>query len=84
MTLQLIPTPVPADMANAVDSLAEGIKAGEVGGLALIVVLKNRRFFVDCFGSMARDPHAARGYTLALDDCLRNIAQRKLDTHTTR
>lgn len=81
--MQLVQTPSPPDLRQFVADLAEGVEAGDITGMGAIVVLKGRRFFVDVFGSMARDPYAARGYVLELDDCLREIGKRRKNTNTT-
>lgn len=81
---QLVPTPIPEDMLTACNDLLEGVVSGEITGLGVVVVLRRRRFFVDCFGEMVRDPHGARGWVASLDDCLREIGLRKYDTDTTR
>jgi hypothetical protein len=84
MPLILVPTLIQPQLKAAAHDILEGVEAGEITGLGVVVVLKERRFFVDVIGSVARDPHAARGYVAALDDCLREIAHRKRDTSTTR
>lgn len=82
--VQLIQAPIPADMANAVENLSDGVRGGHVVGLGLVVILKGRRFFVDCFGTLAREPHSGRGYVAALDDCLRELGRQQIDRSTTR
>jgi hypothetical protein len=52
--------------------------------LGVVAITRGRRFFVDVFGSMVRDPHAARGYVAELDDCLREIGHQRRNTNTTR
>jgi hypothetical protein len=81
---QLVPTPIPADMLSAAENLADGVRTGHVTGLGIVVVLKGRRFFVDCFGTLAREPHSGRGYVAALDDCLREMGRQQRDQPTTR
>lgn len=82
--MQLVSTPIQPDLAQAAADLAEGIQSGEVIGLGVIVQLRGGRFFVDVFGRMVREPHSARGWLLSLDDCLREIGERKKNTDTTR
>jgi hypothetical protein len=82
--VQLIPTMIPSDLRQAAADIKDGVESGEITGLGLVVTLRGGRFFVDCFGRVAREPHHGRGLTLALDDCLREIAARKHGTSTTR
>jgi hypothetical protein len=82
--MHLVPTPVQPDLLRAAEDIREGVTTGEIIGLGVIVQLRGGRFFVDVFGRMLREPHSARGWVLSLDDCLREIAQRKKDTNTTR
>lgn len=84
MAHHLIHTPLHPDLARVASDINDGVQAREIVGLGVVVMLRGNRFFVDAFGSMTRDPHAARGYVAALDDCLREIGARKKDTHTTR
>lgn len=80
---QLMPTPIQADLAQAAIDIGESVASGDINGLAVVVATKNRRFFVDVFGTLARDPHATRGFLASLDDCLRDIGLRKKDRATT-
>jgi hypothetical protein len=82
--LHLIPTPIPSDLRQAASDLKDGVEVGEITGLGVVVTLRGGRFFVDCFGRLAREPHHGRGLVLSLDDCLREIAARKHGTSTTR
>lgn len=79
---QLVPTPVPQDMLVACKDLVEGVSSGDITGLGVIVVLRRRRFFVDCFGELVRDPHGARGWVASLDDCLREIGKQRFGDTT--
>ena len=81
--MQLIPTPIPADLKQAAQDIHDGVSNGHITGLGIIVITRGRRFFVDAFGSIVRDPHAARGYVLSLDDCLREIGSHRRDRTTT-
>lgn len=84
MPLQLVPTPAPPDLHKFVQDLAEGVQAGDVTGLGVVVMMKGRRFFVDVFGQMARFPFESRGMVAELDDCLRDLGRRRKDTDTTQ
>ena len=80
--MQLIHTPIPPDLKEAVEDLRAGIDAGLIIGLAVVVVMRDRRFFVDAFGSLVTDPHAARGYVACLDDCLKDIGRQRKDVNS--
>jgi hypothetical protein len=54
-----------------------------VTGLGVVVLLKRRRYIVDCLGEMARDPTFGRGALQSLDDCLRELVHGKADSKTT-
>ena len=84
MTFQLIANPISPELRSAVDDLVEGVESGHVVGLGIVVVLKRNRFFVDAFGELVRNPHAGRGLIASLDDCLREIGDRRKDVATTR
>jgi hypothetical protein len=79
-----VPTPIPPDMLQAAMDILEGVKSGQITGLGIVVTVRKRRFFVDCFGDLVRDPHGARGWVASLDDCLREIAHRKKNSSTTQ
>lgn len=83
MPLQLVSTPAPPDLERFSQDLAEGVPAGEVLGLGVIVILKGRRFFVDCFGVMARSPFEYIGTLGELEHCLRELGRKRKDTSTT-
>jgi hypothetical protein len=83
MPVQLVQTPIPPDLRAASRDIADGIESGQIVGLGIVVMLKNRRFFVDAFGTLVRDPHAARGYVRSLDDCLRAIGEGRTNSNTT-
>ena len=83
MPYQLVATPIQPDLHAAVRDLVEGVDTGEITGLGVIVTTRHRRFFVDAFGSLTRDPFAPRGYIASLDDCLRDIGQRRRERSTT-
>jgi hypothetical protein len=81
--MRLIPTPVPPDLHQAISDIADGVRDGSITGLGVVVVTRGRRFFVDAFGALVREPDASRGYVAALDDCLREISRKAKDSHTT-
>lgn len=84
MPIHLVPTPIPNDMLAAAEDIMDGVKAGEIIGLGVVVVLRRRRIFADAFGEVARDPLSARGWIRSLDDCLRELSQRHKNSATTQ
>lgn len=83
MPLQLVQSPSPPDIQRAVDDLVAGVQTGDITGLGVVVMLKGRRFFVDCFGQMSRNPFECIGLVGELEQCLREIGRRRKDTNTT-
>lgn len=83
MPFHLVPNQISPGMLEACQDLVEGIESGQVVGLGIVVQLRRNRFFVDVFGDLLRNPHAARGFVASLDDCLREIGRQKRDTSTT-
>lgn len=83
MPLQLVPTPAAPDLNRFAEDLQSGVDSGEVVGLGVVVLLKGRRFFVDCFGLMARFPFENIGTVGELEECLREMGRRRKDTNTT-
>lgn len=81
--MQLVPTPIAPDLRQAAADIHEGIQSGEITGLGVVVIVRGGRFFVDCFGSVARNPHASQGFAMELIHCLHEIGQRKKNTNTT-
>lgn len=74
MPLQLVPLEISPNLLQAAMEIVEGIQAGEIVGLGLVVMLRHRKYFVDAFGELARYPHEARGLVASLDDALREMA----------
>ncbi len=83
MAFQIVPTPISPQLIQAAHDILEGVQSGEITGLGIIVMMKRRRFFVDAFGELVHDPHAARGWVASLDDCLREMGKRKRNSQTT-
>jgi hypothetical protein len=79
----LIHSPVAPDLSAAGADIKQGIDAGRIKGIAVVVDLGRGRFFVDVFGTLVRDPHTARGWVASLDDCLRDLAHRHNESATT-
>lgn len=83
MPFQLVPNQISPGMLDACRDLVDGVESGQVVGIGIIVMLRRNRFFVDAFGELTRNPHAARGFVASLDDCLREMGRSKKDTNTT-
>lgn len=83
MPLQLVHTPAPPDLGRFAQDLLEGVESGDVTGLGVVVMLKGRRFFVDCFGQMSRNPFECIGLVGELEHCLRELGRKRRDTSTT-
>jgi hypothetical protein len=81
--IELIETPIPPDMEVAAENIVEGVRNGMIVGLGIVVVLKGRRFFVDAFGTLLREPHSGRGYVASLDDFLHDLGSHQRDRSTT-
>ncbi len=83
MALHLVHSPAQADLRTFAQDLMDGVQAGEISGLGVVVMLRGRRFFVDAFGLMARNPYECIGLVGELEECLREIGRRRKDTNTT-
>lgn len=83
MPLQLIHALAPPDLARFAAELPEAVASGDIVGLGVIVVARGRRFWVDCFGQMARMPWEYVGLVGELEHCLREMGRARKDTNTT-
>ncbi len=81
--MQLVPTPIANDLRQAAADINEGVESGEITGIGIVAIVRGGRFFVDAFGSVARNPHAAQGFAMELIHCLHEIGRRKKNTNTT-
>lgn len=84
MTHTLIHDHVSQDTVEAFDHLLKAAKDGQIVGVVFGVALRRGRYYVDCSGSLARDPTLGRGVVAALDDYLGAMVHRKLDQATSR
>jgi hypothetical protein len=82
--MELVHTPIQQDLLAACADLTEGVKAGHIIGLGVVVQLRGGKFFVDALGRMTKQPHSARGWLLSLDDCLRKMGDERREHGTTR
>ena len=77
-SLHLVPPRAASDLAKFAADLSKEVAAGEIVGLAVVVLRRDRRFFVDAFGTVVGNPHESRGLVAALDDRMRELG-RQLD-----
>lgn len=70
-------------MIEAVDQISQGVKDGNVVGIAFVLVMRRRRFMVNCAGVAAQNPSDTRGMVCALDDELMRMVQGRADAATT-
>jgi hypothetical protein len=66
----LIPDHVSHDTLLALKQLTDGVRKGEVIGLAFAAALKRRAYIVNTTGECWRNPTWSRGIIAALDDQL--------------
>jgi hypothetical protein len=83
MTYQLIRDHISHDTVEALETLTEAARQGQVVGIVYGVVLKGRKFFVDTAGSLTRDVTFARGVVAAIDDELCDILHGRADAGPT-
>lgn len=81
--MELVREHISSDTVEALQQLLDGAHKGEVIGLAMVVMLKRRRYIVDCSGEACRSPTFARGAVQALDDELRSRIWHESDNDTT-
>lgn len=81
--MELVQTPIQPDLLAGSKDIVEGIESGHIVGLAVVVQLRGGKFFVDVMGRMSKQPHSARGWVLALDDYLRDLAGQRNHRSTT-
>lgn len=66
----LIPDYVSHDTLRALEQLGDGVRRGEVIGIAYAAALKRRAYIVNACGECHRNPTWTRGLIAALDDQL--------------
>ena len=77
-----LPAHLSNDPATACTELLEAAHAGQIVGLAVVMLYRRNRFSVDVVGDAVRVPVVMRGALRELDDCLREISHRRRDTPT--
>lgn len=83
MSYHLVKEEISKDTVEALEQLLESAKAGQVIGIAFALMLRRRKFLVDCAGEACTNPVLARGAVGALDDQLGLMIQGRLDSQTT-
>lgn len=81
--MHLVHDQISRDTEEAVKQIMEGVRAGFVIGIAFVLVMKRRRFMVNCAGAAAENPSDTRGMVCALDDELQRMVQQRADSNTT-
>lgn len=81
--MQLIHDHISRDTLDAVEQILESVKSGVVVGIAFVLVMKRRRYMVNCAGVAAQNPSDTRGMLCALDDELMRMVQGEADANTT-
>ncbi|MBA3622900.1 MAG: hypothetical protein H0W48_00220 [Methylibium sp.] len=77
MTHKLVQLGLPPDIAAAHAEIGQWIDDGHVTGYGAIILLKRRRYIVDCWGDVCNDPTLGRGCLATLDDCLREMLHKR-------
>ena len=82
--MKLVRDHISRDITEAIDTLAEGVRSGQISGIVFGCSIKGqRRYFVNVAGSLAKDPTLARGVLAAIDDELMGMVQSQAENHTT-
>jgi hypothetical protein len=82
--MELVSTPIQHDLLAGCQDLVEGVASGHIIGLGVVVQLRGGKFFVDAIGRITKQPHSARGWTMALVDHFGRIAEERNHHGTTR
>lgn len=83
MPYTLVPDDVSHDTVAALEQLLASAKKGQTIGIIFGVMMKRRRYLVNCAGEARRDPSFARGMCCALDDELMGLVHQHSGPPTT-
>lgn len=83
MAYQLIQETISPDTIEALTQLLASAKRGDVVGIAFAILLRRRRFLVDCAGEACDNPVLARGAVTVLSDHLSDLIRGRTDRNTT-
>ena len=75
MSYSLVRDNISHDTVEAMEQLLQSAQQGQTIGIIFGVMMRRRRFFVNCAGEARNDPTFARGMCNALDDELRRLVQ---------
>lgn len=81
--MHLVHDAISRDTEQCVTQIMEATKAGQVLGIAFILVLKRKRYMVNTAGAAAENPTDTRGMLCALDDELQRMVQGRATTNPT-
>lgn len=81
--MHLVHDNISRDTQQAVKQIMEAVEAGHVVGIAFVLVMKRKRFMVNCAGVAAQNPSDTRGMICALDDELQRMVQGEAESNTT-
>lgn len=81
--MHLVHDHISRDTQQAVEQIMDGVKQGLVVGIAFVLVMRRKRFMVNCAGVAADNPSDTRGMVCALDDELQRMVQGRADSATT-
>lgn len=77
MAVELIPDNISHDVVEALETLLELARQGEVTGIAFACKLKQARYITNVAGHCYRHPTYARGMVAFLSDQLASLVHRK-------
>ena len=83
MTKELIPDAISHDVVEALQTLLEGARSGQITGIGFVAVLRRQRFIANVAGTCTRNVTHARGMLSALSDQLGDVV-RERDPEDTR
>jgi len=80
---QLIQESISTDTVEALEQMLVSARQGNVTGIAFVLLLKRRKFLIDCAGEACADPTMVRGCVAVLDDHLGDLIRDRTDRRTT-
>jgi hypothetical protein len=83
MPYRLVPDNVSRDVVEALETLLEGARRGDVTGIAFACTLRKQRYITNVAGHCHRNPTFARGMVAFLSDQLARLAHHR-DPEETR
>lgn len=77
MPYRLVPDNLSHDTVDALETLLEGAKAGEITGIAFACTMKRMRYITNVAGVCYKNPTFARGMVAFLSDELAGLVHRR-------